>query len=104
MERSQLEREDFRSSVGKVLVKDEITIQKNAIKVNNQWYIVRESKSSTGNYEYKYQKEYLEVLVLFGLSMLRDEVNGIGEDLKVNVLLPYDQLHTRKNLENRLND
>lgn len=93
----------FRSSIRKVLVEDEITIQKNAIRCNGCWYIVGESNQPTGNYEYKYQKEYLEVLILFGLSMFKDKVNGIGENLKVNILLPYNQLHTRKNLENKIN-
>jgi hypothetical protein len=80
----------FRSSIRKVLVEDEITIQKNAIRCNGCWYIVGESNQPTGNYEYKYQKEYLEVLILFGLSMFKDKVNGIGENLKVNILLPYN--------------
>lgn len=93
----------FRSSIRKVLVEDEITIQKNAIRCNGYWYIVGESNQPTGNYEYKYQKEYLEVLILFGLSMLKDKVNGIGENLKVNALIPFNELSTKKKLADKIN-
>ena len=92
----------FRSSIRKVYNKDEITIQKNAINVNGEWFIVGESTISTGNYEYKYQKEYLEVLILFGLSMIKDKVKSISNDLKVNILLPYNQIHTKKQLSNKI--
>lgn len=93
----------FRSSIRKVLIEDEITVQKNAIRCNGSWYIVGESNQPTGNYEYKYKKEYLEVLILFGLSMLGDKVNGIGENLKVNVLLPFNELSTQKKLGDKIN-
>ena len=93
----------FRSSIRKVLVEDEITVQKNAIRCNGCWYIVGESNQPTGNYEYKYQKEYLEVLILFGLSMLKDKVNGIGENLKVNALVPFNELSTKKKLADKIN-
>lgn len=92
----------FRSSIRKVLDKNEITIQKNAINVNGEWFIVGESTQTTGNYEYKYEKEYLEVLILFGLSMLKDKVRNISNDLKVNILLPYNQIHTKKQLSNKI--
>ena len=92
----------FRSSIRKVYNKDEITIQKNAINVNGEWFIVGESTISTGNYEYKYQKEYLEVLILFGLSMIKEKVKSISNDLKVNILLPYNQIHTKKQLGNKI--
>ena len=60
----------FRSSVRKVLDTNEITVQKNVICVNGTWYIVGESTQPTGNYLYKYQKEHLEVLIMFGLTLL----------------------------------
>ena len=93
----------FRSSIRKVLLEDEITVQKNAIRCNGSWYIVGEASTPTGNYEYKYKKEYLEVLILFGLSMLGDKVNGISENLKVNVLLPFNELSTKKKLGDKIN-
>lgn len=92
----------FRSSIRKVYDKNEITIQKNAINVNGEWFIVGESNLSTGNYLYKYEKEYLEVLILFGLSMIKDKVRSISNDLKVNILLPYNQIHTKKQLSNKI--
>ncbi|MDU2265444.1 hypothetical protein [Clostridium celatum] len=92
----------FRSSIRKVYDNNEITIQKNAINVNGQWFIVGESTQATGNYQYKYEKEHLEVLILFGLSIIKEKVKSISNDLKVNILLPYNQIHTKKQLSNRI--
>lgn len=92
----------FRSSIRKVYDNNEITIQKNAINVNGEWFVVGESTQATGNYEYKYEKEYLEVLILFGLSIIKEKVRSISNDLKVNILLPYNQIHTKKQLSNRI--
>lgn len=92
----------FRSSIRKVYDNNEITIQKNAINVNGEWFTVGESTQATGNYEYKYEKEYLEVLILFGLSIIREKVKSISNDLKVNMLLPHNQIHTKKQLSNRI--
>lgn len=92
----------FRSSIRKVYDNNEITIQKNSINVNGQWFIVGESTQPTGNYEYKYEKEHLEILILFGLSMIKDKVKNISNDLKVNILLPYNQIHTKKQLSNKI--
>ncbi|WP_196002109.1 hypothetical protein, partial [Clostridium sp. 1001271B_151109_B4] len=92
----------FRSSIRKVYDNNEITIQKNSINVNGQWFIVGESTQPTGNYEYKYEKEHLEILILFGLSMIKDKVKSISNDLKVNILLPYNQIHTKKQLSNKI--
>lgn len=93
----------FRSSIRKVLIDDEITVQKNAIKVNSNWFIVGESIQPTGNYKYKYEKEYLEVLILFGLSMIREKVDSIGENISVNVLLPFNELSTKKKISVKIN-
>lgn len=93
----------FRSSVRKVIDRNEVTIQKNAIEVNGEWFIVGESTQATGNYEYKYQKEYLEVLMLFGLSMLKEKANTSSNTLKVNILLPYNQIHTKEKLSKIIN-
>ena len=92
----------FRSSIRKVYDNNEITIQKNSINVNGQWFIVGESTQPTGNYEYKYEKEHLEILILFGLSIIKEKVKSISNDLKVNILLPYNQIHTKKQLSNRI--
>ena len=90
----------FRSSVREIEDTNEITTQKNVIRVNNKWYAVGESIVPTGNYFYKYEKPHLEVLILFGLNML-----GLKESntLKVNLVLPYNQLSTFKKLQDRLN-
>lgn len=92
----------FRSSIRKVYDNNEITIQKNSINVNGQWFIVGESTQPTGNYEYKYEKEHLEILILFGLSIIKEKVKSISNDLKVNILLPYNQIYTKKQLSNRI--
>lgn len=92
----------FRSSIRKVYDNNEITIQKNSINVNGEWFVVGESTQATGNYEYKYEKEYLEVLILFGLSIIKEKVRSISNDLKVNILLPYNQIHTKKQLSNKI--
>lgn len=45
------ERITFRSSIRKVLVEYEITIQKNAIRCNGCWYIVGESNQPVYRYD-----------------------------------------------------
>ena len=55
----------FRSSV-RVASYEEVTFQENKILVDGKWYIIGESATSTGNYKYKFQKENLHVLVIYG--------------------------------------
>lgn len=72
----------------------EISIQNNKILVNNQWYIVGEPTTPTGNYTYKYEKPMLDILVLYAINELRKLNKNIGTNVKVNLLLPYSQLST----------
>lgn len=92
----------FRSSIRAVTDTNEVTVQKNAIQVNDEWYIVGESTVATGNYEYKYQKEYLNVLILFGLQLLKEKGIEVSTKLNVNVLLPYTQIHTKEKLSKKI--
>lgn len=89
----------FRSSVRKVLDINEITVQKNFINVNGEYFIVGESTQSTGNYFYKYEKEYLNVLILFGLVKL-----GVKEsNINTHIVLPYNQLNTLPKIQSKVN-
>ncbi len=83
----------FRSSVRQA-TDEEVTFQENKILVDGKWYIIGESATPTGNYKFKYMKENLHVLVLYGLKLL-----GFNrEDAHLHVLLPYNELHTTKEL------
>ena len=44
----------------------------------------------TGTYQYKYMKENLHVLVLYGLQLLEFE----QDEAQLHVLLPYNELGT----------
>lgn len=79
-----------RSSVRKIYNIDEVSISDNYINVNGQWFAVAEN-IPCGNYEYKYQKEHKEVLILFGLMKLKEKVR-IDENIKVSILLPLNEL------------
>ena len=92
----------FISSVRKA-IDTEISIQSNKVLVNNQWYIIGESTIPTGNYTYKYEKPLLDVLIIHGINELKKLNKNIGTDVKINLLLPYNQLSTIDNLKSKLN-
>ncbi len=73
----------------------EVTFQQNAIQVNGQWYIVGESATKTAYTQFKYQKDYLEVLMLFALIQISNVYNiDFDTSLGVNMLLPYGEMNT----------
>ena len=87
----------FRSSV-RVASDEEVTFQDNKILVDGKWYIIGESSQPTGTYQYKYRKENLHVLVLYGLKLLGFE----QVEARLHILLPYNELHTTKELNSKL--
>lgn len=89
----------FRSSVRQA-TDEEVTFQSNKIRVDGKWYIIGESATPTGNYKFKYMKENLHVLVLYGLKLL--EFNH--EYAELHVLLPYNELGTTKELNSKLSN
>ncbi|MGL5440779.1 MAG: ParM/StbA family protein [Filifactoraceae bacterium] len=79
---------NFRSSVRKINNPDEVTIQKSCIKVNGEYYSVGETTTQTSKELLKHQKEYYQVLILYGLTLL-----GVKSgDVRINMLLPFPQL------------
>lgn len=89
----------FRSSV-RVASDEEVTFQDNKILVDGKWYIIGESATPTGNYKFKYMKENLHVLVLYGLKLLEFE----QVEAELHVLLPYNELGTTKELNSKLSN
>lgn len=87
----------FRSSVRQAM-DEEMTFQENKIQVDGKWYIIGESSQPTGTYQYKYRKENLHVLVLYGLKLLGFE----RDEAQLHVLLPYNELGTTKELNVKL--
>ena len=82
----------------------EVTFQHNAIQVNGQWYIVGESTTKTSYTQFKYQKEHLEVLILFALIQITSNNNiEFDPNLNVNMLLPYGEMNTVEPLRKRVN-
>lgn len=79
----------FRSSMRRITDINEVSISKNYISVNNEWFAIGEN-IPTGNYEYKYQKPSKE-LILYGLMLLQENIQ-IDSNLKVSILLPYNEL------------
>lgn len=79
----------FRSSMRRITDINEVSISKNYISVNNEWFAIGEN-IPTGNYEYKYQKPSKE-LILYGLMLLQEKIQ-IDSNLKVSILLPYNEL------------
>lgn len=87
----------FRSSVRQA-TDEEVTFQENKILVDGKWYIIGESATPTGNYKFKYMKENLHVLVLYGLQLLEFE----QDEAQLHVLLPYNELGTTQELKLKL--
>lgn len=87
----------FRSSVRQA-TDEEVTFQENKILVDGKWYIIGESATPTGNYKFKYMKENLHVLVLYGLKLLGFE----QVEARLHILLPYNELHTTKEVTPKL--
>lgn len=87
----------FRSSVRQA-TDEEVTFQDNKIQVDGKWYIIGESSTPTGNYKFKYMKDNLHVLVLYGLKLLEFE----QDEAQLHILLPYTELHTTKELNAKL--
>lgn len=79
----------FRSSIRKITDVNEVSISKNYININSEWFAVAEN-IPCGNYEYKYQKPSKE-LILYGLMLLQEKIQ-IDSNLKVSILLPYNEL------------
>ena len=87
----------FRSSVRQA-TDEEVTFQDNKILVDGKWYIIGESSQPTGTYQYKYMKENLHVLVLYGLQLL----GFVQDEARLHVLLPYNELGTTQELKRKL--
>lgn len=87
----------FRSSV-RVATDEEVTFQENKIKVDGKWFIIGESTQPTGTYQYKYMKENLHVLVLYGLKLLEFK----QDEARLHLLLPYNELRTKQELKCKL--
>ena len=87
----------FRSSVRQAR-DEEVTFQDNKILVDGKWFIIGESSRPTGTYQYKYMKENLHVLVLYGLQLLEFE----QDEAQLHVLLPYNELGTTQELKCKL--
>ena len=87
----------FRSSV-RVASDEEVTFQDNKILVDGKWFIIGESATPTGTYQYKYMKENLHVLVLYGLRLLEFE----QDEAQLHVLLPYNELGTTQEVKRKL--
>ena len=87
----------FRSSV-RVASDEEVTFQDNKILVDGKWFIIGESSQPTGTYQYKYMKENLHVLALYGLRLLEFE----QDEAQLHVLLPYNELGTTQELKRKL--
>lgn len=79
----------FRSSIRRIMDINEVSISKNYISVNNEWFAVAEN-IPCGNYEYKYQKPSKE-LILYGLMLLQEKIQ-IDSNLKVSILLPFNEV------------
>ena len=87
----------FRSSVRQA-TDEEVTFQENKILVDGKWYIIGESVTPTGNYKFKYMKDNLNVLILYGLKLLEFE----QDEARLHLLLPYNELGTTKELNSKL--
>ena len=87
----------FRSSVRQA-TDEEVTFQDNKILVDGKWFIIGESSQPTGTYQYKYMKENLHVLVLYGLQLL----GFVQDEARLHVLLPYNELGTTQELKRKL--
>lgn len=95
----------FRASVREVTNTNELTIQNNAICVNGKWYVIGENNIDVGNYNYKYQKSNLNILILYAIKLLNEKLGNIElEDMYINTLLPYNQLSTRNKLQKVINN
>lgn len=75
----------------------------NWISVNNKYYIIGEANKSNEVCFYKYERKYLEVLILYGVKLLRSKGVVIGDDIKVNILVPFTELKYIKALEDKIN-
>lgn len=89
----------FRSSVRQV-TDEEVMFQDNKILVDGKWYIIGESSQPTGTYQYKYMKENLHVLVLYGLQLLEFK----QDEAQLHVLLPCGELGTTKELRTKMSN
>lgn len=84
--------QNFFSSVRKVDNDKEVTIRKNAIKVNNKWFIVADKETPPSPHTTKYKKPYWEVMLLYGMSLYGQDIPE--GDIYINLLLPYPQIDT----------
>lgn len=75
----------------------------NWVSVNNNYYIIGEANKSNEVCFYKYERKYLEVLILYGVKLLRSKGVVIGDNLKVNILVPFTELKYIKVLEDKIN-
>lgn len=94
----------FKSSIRKVLDVNEITpATKNYIKVNNEYFIVGEAEKSNESAEYKVDRNYLDIMILYGLKVFKEKGIKVSDNLKLNILLPFNEIQFKSKLENRIN-
>ncbi len=94
---------NFRASIREVTNRNELTIANNVIGVNGRWYVIGENNTPVQNVNLKYQKENLNVLVLYSIKILSEKVKTDLANVQVCTMLPFNQLNTRDKLEKVIN-
>ena len=94
----------FKSSIRKVTDVNEITpATKNYIKVNDEYFIIGESEKSNEVCEYKVDRNYIDIMILYSLKVFREKGIQVSNNIKLNILLPFNEIQFKNKLEKRLN-
>lgn len=94
----------FKSSIREVRDIHEITpAMKNYIEVNNKYYIIGEAEKSNEVCDYKVDRKYIDIIILYGLKVFKYKGIKVSNNLKINILLPFDEIQFKSRLEKRIN-
>lgn len=94
----------FRASIREVTNRNELTIANNVICVDGKWYVIGENNTPLQNVNLKCDKDNLNILILYAVKLLSEKYGIDLSNIKVNTMLPFNQLHTVDKLSKVINN
>lgn len=95
---------NFKASIRKANNENEITpAMKNFIKVGNDYYIIGEANKSNEIASYKAERDNIDILILYGIKLLKSKGIKLKSTLKINILVPFTELKFKDILSKKIN-
>lgn len=94
---------NFKSSIREVEKVQITPAINNWIEVDGRYFVIGESTKANEVFKRKYLRTNINILVLYGIKLLKEKKVLRGNDIKINMLVPSNELQYKKVLETKLN-